>query len=104
MRSSALKCLNTDFSGFEICPMIKASFFFETPVVLVGRSGDEDRDSPCAFHAGADDYFVSFTDWQLVLAKFEWLAQRRFALSLDGEKAGTVARPKPDASYLHIVR
>jgi len=93
-----------DFSGFEICRKIKASFVFETPVVLVGKSGDEESDSSRAFEVGADDYFVSFTDGQLVLAKLEWLAQRRFTLSHHAEKAETLPQPKHATSYLRLVR
>jgi len=66
-----------DITGIEVCRMIKSSFFFETPFVLVGKDGDEGIDLPRAFKAGADDYISSFTDSQLVMAKLEQLVQRR---------------------------
>lgn len=93
-----------DISGFEICKMIKANFLFETPVVLVGKPGDEERDSPRALEVGADDYFATFTDGQLVLAKLERLLQRRFTLSEYGERAETAKQQKAVASYLSIIR
>ncbi len=65
-----------DITGIEVCERVKSSFYFETPVVLVGRFRDEKIDSQLAYKAGAEDYFVSFTDRQLVLAKLEWLVQR----------------------------
>jgi DNA-binding response OmpR family regulator len=48
-----------DFSGIDVCRSIKQSFFCETPVVL-------------------DDFFTSFSDWQFVVAKFDWLLNRRY--------------------------
>lgn len=66
-----------DVSGIQVCRIVKSSFYFDTPVVLVGKLRDEKQDLPQAFRAGADDYIGSFTDWQLVLAKIEWLLSRR---------------------------
>jgi DNA-binding response OmpR family regulator len=65
-----------DVSGIEICRRVKTSFFADTPVVLVGKISAEGRDSRLAVKAGADDYFVSFSDSQLVLAKLKWLIRR----------------------------
>ncbi len=78
-----------DISGFEICRMIKSSFYFEIPVVLVGRSSEEENDSPQAFKAGADDYFASFSNSQFVLAKLDRLAQRNCTTAHDKEIAAT---------------
>lgn len=66
-----------DISGIEVCRRVKMSFFGDTPVVLVGKISDEARDSRLAVRAGADDYFVSFSDSQLVLAKLKWLIRKR---------------------------
>jgi DNA-binding response OmpR family regulator len=66
-----------DGSGIDLCRTMKASFFCETPVVLVGKHRDEKLDLPRAVRAGADDYIGSFTDWQLIMAKLEWLIQKR---------------------------
>ena len=66
-----------DVSGIEVCRRIKMSFFGDTPVVLVGKISGEGRDSRMAVRAGADDYFVSFSDSQLVLAKLNWLIRKR---------------------------
>lgn len=68
-----------DVSGIQVCRIVKSSFFFDTPVILVGRLRDEKKDLPQAFKVGADDYIGSFTDWQLVLAKIEWLLNRGVA-------------------------
>jgi DNA-binding response OmpR family regulator len=67
-----------DFSGIDVCRSIKQSFFCETPVVLVGEIANEGRDYRQARRAGADDFFTSFSDWQFVVAKFDWLLNRRY--------------------------
>lgn len=66
-----------DVSGVQVCRLVKSSFFCDTPVVLVGKLATERRDLPKAFNAGADDFIASFTDWKMVLAKLEWLIDRR---------------------------
>jgi len=66
----------SDGSGIDLCRTMKASFFFSTPIVLVGKLCDEKQDAPRALNAGADDYIGTFTDWQLVMAKLEWMIQR----------------------------
>ena len=66
----------TDISGMQVCRLIKGSAFFETPVALVGRRGEERFEQPPAFWAGADVYFADCTDRQLAVAKLEALIQR----------------------------
>jgi CheY-like chemotaxis protein len=78
-----------DFSGIEVCRRVKASFFGETPVVLVGKISDEERDSHQAVRAGADDYLVSFAEWQWVMAKLEWLMKRRTLVWQTSDLTGT---------------
>lgn len=65
-----------DGSGIEICQKIKASFYSETPFVLVGRLGCENEEQRQAYRAGADDYFAAFADRLLLMAKLEWLMAR----------------------------
>ena len=66
-----------DLSGIEVCRQVKSSTFWETPVVVVGKLRDEYRDVPLALAAGADEYVGTFADWQLVMAKLDWLIRRR---------------------------
>lgn len=68
-----------DVSGIEVCRRVKGSFFGSTPVVLVGKTADEAHDSREAIRAGADDYFVTFSDSQFILARLKWLMKRRQA-------------------------
>ena|SRR5688572_16413482 len=72
--------LSDGSSGIDLCRTMKASFFFETPVVLVGTLSDESQNVTQALKAGADDYIEPFTDWQLVMAKLEWIIRRRAVL------------------------
>lgn len=62
-----------DVSGFDVCHKIKSSLLPDTPLVLMGRLGDEPTDLPRAFRAGADDYFAKIMDWHLVLEKLQAL-------------------------------
>ena len=66
-----------DTSGFEVCRTIKHSCYFDLPVVLVGRLEDESAETQQALSAGADEYFSSVADWELILAKLGWFVKRR---------------------------
>lgn len=66
-----------DISGIQICRTVKSSCFFETPVVLVGKLRDEKVDMAAGLRAGADDYIGTFTDVEFVMARLEWLMNRR---------------------------
>ena len=83
----------SDGSGIDFCRTMKASFFFEMPVVLVGALSDEKEDVPQALKAGADDYIGPFTDWQLVLAKLEWIIQKRARENKSVRSPGFISIP-----------
>ncbi len=74
-----------DVSGFEVCRKLKSSLLPDTPLVLMGRLGDEPTDLPRAFRAGADEYFARTTDWQHVLENLQTVIRMKAM--------------KPDPSY-----
>ena len=96
-------CLS-DMSGTQVCRTIKASFFCDTPVVLVGTLGDQGEDEQRAHSVGADDYFAGFADRRLILAKLELLMLRGCAPAAGPRPSATHDTPRVPTSERHFNR
>lgn len=83
-----------DISGIDVCNAIRtAGYLCDVPIVLVGRPGHEMYDLPQAFAAGADEFFVSLSDRQLILAKLDWLLRKRNAFANRSNCGKPIERP-----------
>jgi DNA-binding response OmpR family regulator len=65
-----------DLTGLDVCCVVKSSLLTKTPVVLVGRPGEKERDSASAAQSGADAIFTDLSDARYILGKLEWFAAR----------------------------
>jgi DNA-binding response OmpR family regulator len=75
------KVMLSDLSGWELCKMVRADRYMRTtPFALLGDADEDIEDIKKGLDAGADDYLPAFFDSQYLVAKIEWLIEKRSSI------------------------